>query len=163
MSSFGGVYDSSSNVNTHYNLSNVGNITKETFSADSNSSHVVYSDLDFPFCADEFSGNEFDRFEVHSNEFLERDNDNNQQVVCEHFHGIFCSLVTNPLFEECEGVLEHVKSNQMSNKISNEEKSDSMYPSYPVTQGEFQIHDICDSLNQEKYESFVFPLDGMHK
>ena len=31
------------------------------------------------------------------------------------------------------------------------------------TQGELQIHDIYDLLNQVEYEHFVFPIDSMHE
>lgn len=116
MSNLGGVYDSSSNANTHDDLFDVESTAKGRFNASSNYFHVYNADINFDYSYDEMEMvancvcdlefplfvDEFEIFKVHSKDFLERDNDINQQVVCEYFNENFHILVTNLLFEECE-------------------------------------------------------------
>ena len=51
----------------------------------------------------------------------------------------------------------------MNNEIANEEKSDFICLSHLDAQGQLRIHDICNSFDQVEYETFVFPIDSMHK
>ena len=49
----------------------------------------------------------------------------------------------------------------MSNITTKRQESDFTYPSYLDTQGELQI-DSCNLLNEVKYQTFMFSIEGIH-
>ena len=79
-----------------------------------------------------------------------------------HFHNNFSNLVTNP-WCECEEVATCCKSDLKIDNIEQEEKSNFICPSHIDTEGELQMYDAYDSLNQVEYEHFVFPIDITHE
>lgn len=103
LSSFGGVCDNRSSINTHDDYSNKESTNREKFHFVSDYYHANYTKIGFEYnkeakARSDKSDSEFslyvdDKFKVHSNELF--DEDYNQHDLCQNFHDSFSDLVNN--------------------------------------------------------------------